>query len=110
MYFSLFLAWLQSVLGQELIKVLEEAREDEIARASLEAQLNHTEQLLSTERSKSAMLHSQLATAVNSTKFYESGYNTPDNATVCFSATNQTLNDNQIAYVWSLIMAFLCMN
>lgn len=71
---------LKNILGQELVKVLEEAREDEIARASLETQLEHTEQLLATERAKSAMLHSQLATAVNSTNFHGNGY-TADNAT-----------------------------
>lgn len=71
---------LKNLLGQELVKVLEEAREDEIARASLETQLKHTEQLLATERAKSAMLHNQLATAVNSTTFHENGY-IADNAT-----------------------------
>lgn len=72
---------LKNLLGQELVKVLEEAREDEIARASLEAQLEHTEQLLATERAKSAMLHSQLATAVtSSTQFLEKGYSA-ENAT-----------------------------
>lgn len=82
---------MQNILGQELVKVLEEAREDEIARASLETQLEHTEQLLATERTKSAMLHSQLATTVNSTHFHEMNGYTADNATVCFSATNQNV-------------------
>lgn len=69
--------------------MLEEAREDEIARAALETQLEHTEQLLVTERAKSAMLHSQLATSVTTTHFLENGYT---NATVCFSAVNSNFS------------------
>jgi len=46
-------------------KVLEEAREDEIARASLEIQLKHNEQLLATESAKSAMRHYGLRNPVS---------------------------------------------
>ena len=82
---------LQNIIGQELRKVLEEAREDETVLTSLSTELEHA-------RANSSRLHNQLATAMNSTN-HENGY-CAENATVCFSSPNricQACNENQMS-------------
>ncbi|KAG0603585.1 hypothetical protein M758_10G104900 [Ceratodon purpureus] len=88
---------LKNIIGQELRKVLEEAREDENALASLSTELEQAEQQLATARANSSRLHSQLAMAMNSTD-HENG-SSADNTSVRFSALNPIVDpsmNNQI--------------
>ncbi|XP_024396300.1 uncharacterized protein [Physcomitrium patens] len=55
---------LKNILGQELRKVLEEAREDETTLSALETELEETEQQLTSARANSSKLRSQLAASM----------------------------------------------